>query len=222
MDQILVCLHTVRPLLSLFDRLAAEILPGVKLIHILDEPLLVRARQRRHLDREDTQRVQAHRKLARQIGAAGILVTCSTISPCVEQVRKLPGIPIYKIDEEMVKTAVSIGEYIGVVATSETTLEPTRQLLMMEAERQKRQIQTELILVPDALKALLNGDGEQHDRLVDQTVIDLSERSDVVVLAQASMARVLDTIPESNRKVPLLSSPHLALEAIRSKLSHQG
>ena len=126
--QALVCLHTVRPLLRLFDQLADEILPGHKLVHILDEPLLVRARQRGHLDREDTQRVQAHRVLAEQIGAAAILVTCSTVSPCVEEVRKHPGIPIYKIDEEMIKTAVSIGKPIGVVATSDTTLEPTRQL----------------------------------------------------------------------------------------------
>jgi hypothetical protein len=42
---------------------------------------------------------------------------------------------------------------------------------------------------------------------------------DVIVLAQASMARVLDVIPESERGVPILSSPHLALEQVEPYLT---
>ncbi len=218
MEKVLVCLHTVRPLLGLFDQLVADILPGIKLHHILDEPLLTRVRQRGRLDGEDTQRVQAHRELAEQVGASAILVTCSSVSPCVEDVRKIPGIPIYKIDEAMIQQAVAIGGRIGVVATAETTLEPTRQLLVLEAGRQNKPVEVELALVSEALQLLLNGESEKHDRLVRQSVLDISQRTDVVVLAQASMARVLEVIPENERRVPVLSSPHLALEAIRSRL----
>jgi len=218
MEKVLVCLHTVRPLLGLFDQLVADILPGIKLHHILDEPLLTRVRQRGRLDGEDTQRVQAHRELAEQVGASAILVTCSSVSPCVEDVRKIPGILIYKIDEAMIQQAVAIGGRIGVVATAETTLEPTRQLLVLEAGRQNKPVEVELALVSEALQLLLNGESEKHDRLVRQSVLDISQRTDVVVLAQASMARVLEVIPENERRVPVLSSPHLALEAIRSRL----
>ena len=218
MEKVLVCLHTVRPLLGLFDQLVADILPGVKLLHILDEPLLGRVRQRGRLDGEDSQRVQAHRELAEQVGASAILVTCSSVSPCVEDVRKTPGIPIYKIDEVMIQQAVAIGGRIGVVATAETTLEPTRQLLVLEAGRQNKRVEIELALVSEALQLLLSGESEKHDRLVRQSVLDISQRTDVVVLAQASMARVLEVIPENERRVPVLSSPHLALEAIRSRL----
>lgn len=218
MEKVLVCLHTVRPLLGLFDQLVADILPGVKLLHILDEPLLGRVRQRGRLDGEDTRRVQAHRELAEQVGASAILVTCSSVSPCVEDVRKTPGIPIYKIDEVMIQQAVAIGGRIGVVATAETTLEPTRELLVLEADRQNKRVEIELALVSEALQLLLNGESEKHDRLVRQSVLDVSQRTDVVILAQASMARVLDVIPATERRVPVLSSPHLALEAIRSQL----
>jgi len=218
MEKVLVCLHTVRPLLGLFDQLVADILPGVKLLHILDEPLLGRVRQRGRLDGEDTRRVQAHRELAEQVGASAILVTCSSVSPCVEDVRKTPGIPIYKIDEVMIQQAVAIGGRIGVVATAETTLEPTRELLVLEADRQNKRVEIELALVSEALQLLLNGESEKHDRLVRQSVLDVSQCTDVVILAQASMARVLDVIPATERRVPVLSSPHLALEAIRSQL----
>ena len=39
-------------------------------------------------------------------------------------------------------------------------------------------------------------------------------RNDVIILAQASMARVADTIPPEEQKVPILSSPRLAIEAL--------
>jgi hypothetical protein len=73
-------------------------------------------------------------------------------------------------------------------------------------------------LVEGALPALLSGDGDTHDRLVRAAVDELSKSSDVVVLAQASMARVLTAIPAAERRVPLLSSPYLALAQVRTLL----
>ena len=64
MSKLLVLIHTVPPLLSVFDRLGAELLPGVKRMHVLDEPLLERIRQRGHLAPEDSGRVQAHAAVA--------------------------------------------------------------------------------------------------------------------------------------------------------------
>jgi hypothetical protein len=44
-------------------------------------------------------------------------------------------------------------------------------------------------------------------------------RNDVVLLAQASMARVAETIPAKDQIVPVLSSPRLALERLRDILA---
>jgi hypothetical protein len=41
---------------------------------------------------------------------------------------------------------------------------------------------------------------------------ELQSDVDVVLLAQASMARVVDSIPESERRVPVLTSPRLGVE----------
>jgi Asp/Glu/hydantoin racemase len=147
-----------------------------------------------------------------------VLVTCSTISPCVDDVRPHARIPVLKIDEAMIAEAVASGERLGVVATSATTLEPTRQLLQAEADRSGKRTQVELVLVDGALPALLNGDGATHDRMVKQAVLELARRVDVVLLAQASTARVLDVISEAERPVPILSSPHLALHRVRELL----
>ena len=218
----LVLLHTLPPLIDLFSRLASEILPDVKPVHILDEPLLERINWRGGLAVADAERVQQHRLMAGDIEADVMLVTCSTISPCVDQVRAWKGIPIIKIDEAMIKEAVRSGRHIGVLATANSTLEPTRQLLLAQSQLTGQSITLDLRLVDGALTALLSGDNENHDRLVRAAIIELSKHSDVVMLAQASMARVLSAIPVAEQRVPLLSSPHLALDQVRRLISPEG
>jgi len=214
----LVMVHTLSPLLEVFKKLGEELLPGVQLMHIVDEPLLEQVRQRGHLASEDTARLGTHVAVAEATGADMVLVTCSTVSPCVDDVRPQAGIPVIKIDEAMIAKAVGSGTRIGVVATNVTTLEPTRQLLQAQAQAGGKEIEVELVLVENALPALLSGDGVTHDRLVSGAVFELAGRVDVIVLAQASMARVLYVIPEAERRVPILSSPHLALEQVRELL----
>ena len=218
-DKLLVFIHTVPPLVDVFKKLAAEILPGVRLMHILDEPVLEIKRQGAHTNQEVSARLAMHAAAAERVGAAAALVTCSSISPNVDDVRPAAHIPVVKIDEVMIARAVETGVRIGVVATAATTLEPTRQLLEAQAARVGRRVEIESVFVDGALSRLLTGDGAAHDRLVKEATLDLAGRVDVVVLAQASMARVLDVIPEAERQVPILSSPHLALERVKRILS---
>lgn len=214
MADLLVLVHTVPPLIEVFNRLAAELLPGVRVLHVLDEPLLEQVRQRGHLAEEDARRLGTHVREAAQIGAAAVLVTCSTVSPCVDAVREGAEVPVLRIDEVMIYDTVAHGRRIGVIATNRTTLEPTRQLLLAEAARTGRQIDVELVMVEGALPALLNGDSAAHDQLVRRAVLDLAPRTDVVVLAQASIARVLSVLTQDGLGVQVLSSPHLALSQV--------
>jgi Asp/Glu/hydantoin racemase len=218
MAELLVLIHTVPPLVDVFNRLGAELLPGVRLLHVLDEPLLEQVRRRGALASEDAVRLASHAGAAAALDAGAVLVTCSTVSPCVDEVRSRAKIPVVTIDEAMIAEAVRLGTRVGVVATNVTTLEPTRRLLEQEAIRVDRLLIVETVLVEGALPALLQGDGATHDRLVRAAVLDLARRMDVVVLAQASMARVLAVLPEAERAAPVLSSPHLALAQVRELL----
>jgi len=210
-------IHTVKLLIELFDHLSADLLPGVTIQHILDEPLLERVRQRGALAEEDADRIKAHACEAEAIGASAVLVTCSTMSCCVDAVRPQVHIPVFKIDEAMTAEAVKIASRIGVVATNVTTLQPTRQLLVTQAAGKPLEI--EMLLVEHALEALLRGDGATHDHLVKEAVQVLSANVDTIVLAQASMARVLAVIPASERAIPILASPQLALAQVKEYLT---
>jgi len=216
MNRLLVLIHTVTPLIAVFDRLAMELLPGVAVKHILDEPLLELVRRRGGLDGSDAARLQTHIAGAEAIGAAVVLVTCSTISPLVDRVRQVTQLPVFKVDEAMLEAAVQLGPRIGVLATNPSTIEPTCHLLRERASAAGNVIDPVTQLVPGALDALLGGDGATHDRLLSGAIQQMSSRVDVVVLAQASMARVLESLPASARSKPVLSSPHLALERLQA------
>jgi Asp/Glu/hydantoin racemase len=222
MPDIVVFIHTISPLIGVFDQLAAELLPGVLVKHILDEPLMEGIRQRGVSTSSDSARLWDHIKMAESIRARAVLVTCSTLSPLLDNLRPLTALPLVKIDEAMIAAAVQAGDRLGVLATNPTALASTQMLLEAQARKSGREIACELRLVDGAFSALLNGKTEEHDRLVRQAVLELGSGVDVVVLAQASMARVIAEIPEDERRTPIFSSPHLALKQVRELLVDLG
>ncbi len=222
MCKTLVLVHTVPPLIGVFTRLAQEILPGVRLLHVLDEPLLERVRLRGGADGDDVVRLAGHVDEAAAVGADAVLVTCSTVSPLVDRMRARAPLPVFKIDEALVAEAVRLGTRIGVVATNRTTLEPTRALLEAHAAAEAKAMQIELVFIEGALPALLAGDGARHDALVCTAVQELAARVDVLVLAQASTARVLEALPADGPRVPVLASPQMALRQVAALLVCDG
>jgi len=65
---------------------------------------------------------------------------------------------------------------------------------------------------------LMGGDAAKHDAMVAAALQELAGRVDVIVLAQASMARVVEGLAESGRRVPILASPPLAVEYLATVL----
>ncbi len=214
-----VLVHTVPQLIGVFDELCAKLLPSFRTMHVLDEPLLERVRQRGELTLEDAKQLQKNAEIAEDIGARAMLVTCSTISPCVDPIRTSVKIPIIKIDEAMITKAVEEGTQIGVIATNPTTLNPTREMLQAEATKANRKIETQLVFVEHAFEALMRQDVQTHDCLVKNAVLELGTQVDRIVLAQASTARVLNIFPEEERLVPILTSPLLALGQVQQILN---
>lgn len=208
-------LHTVSPLIEVFNVLCARLLHGVKVLHILDEPLLKMIQEERGTERDSVARLEEHVSVAGKLDARVVLVTCSTVSPLLDKIRKPATIEVMKIDDAMIESAVERGNSICVVATASSTLGPTKQALCRQADNVGKKIEVNTLLVERALELLLGGDGDAHDRLVGEAVMRMSRDVEVVVLAQASMARVLDVIPEEERTAPVLSSPHLALERVK-------
>ncbi|HYP05723.1 MAG TPA: aspartate/glutamate racemase family protein [Bryobacteraceae bacterium] len=203
------CIHTVIPLIELFRTLAARSAPQLHVMHILDEAVFARIRHRGRLDREDSERLRSHVQAALDAGAGAVLVTCSTLSPCVEDLPVDVRPRVLKIDDVLMREAVARGERTLIAATNFATLEPSRQTLLQAGAQED----PETVLIPDAFAAFQAGDLAEHDRLLLRGLLDLQQRPGTIVLAQASMARVTHQLPEDLRR-RVLSSPELALKAL--------
>ena len=144
-------------------------------------------------------------------GAEQVVCTCSTIGATAESVGRRLGIPVARVDRAMAERAVGLGERIVVLAASESTLAPTRELLVAVAAARGVDVEIELRLVDGAWERFEGGDPDGYHRLVAEAVDRVADGADVVVLAQASMAPAAARV---RARVPVLTSPRPAVEAI--------
>ena len=219
MSPTLAMIHTIAKLAPIFESLCDELMPGVDRFNISDEGILYMVMAAEGLTPAIYRRVSDDVVCAEEAGADVILVTCSSISPCVDVAQKMVSVPVLKIDEPMVDKAISIGTRIGVAATAPTTLKPTSELIAARSRVAGKETQIEVVLCEGAHPAMLSGDMARHDQIVVEYLHQLMETNDVVVLAQGSMARVAEQIPESDRRIPILSSPRLGMERVRDVIN---
>ena len=165
-----------------------------------------------------SRRVAGYLASAEAGGADYILVTCSSIGPAVEAAAPKMHVPVLRVDQPMADQAVRTGRRIGVIATLPTTLEPTADLIRRRAAAAGREVDVTSRLCAGAFEALMSGDSAKHDAMVAAALLELAEHVDVIVLAQASMARVVEGIAPTDRRVPILASPPLAIEYLAGVL----
>lgn len=209
-------IHTSHVLIPVFSQLAKTMFPGVDVFHMTDESLIRNTIQEERLTKTTIRRLVNMVESAHEAGADAVMVTCSSIGPAVEAARQVLDFPIFRIDEAMAERAVSMGRRIGVAATLRTTLDPTLALLVTTAERAGKQVELVPRIAEGAFAAVMGGDTERHDRMVSEMLSDLKSEVDVVVLAQASMARVVPTLSAGG--APILTSPELAVRQARETL----
>jgi Asp/Glu/hydantoin racemase len=211
-------IHTSATLVPVFQQLCNQYLPNVKVFNIVDDSLIKNTIACGELTPATARRVVNYVGSAQEAGADFILVTCSSIGPAVEASAELTGVPVLRVDQPMADKAVQTGKRIGVVATLSTTLEPTSDLVKRRAATAGKEIELQSVLCEGAFEALMSGDAATHDEKVGKALKELSAKVDVIVLAQASMARVADNMPESEKKVPILASPGIAIQHIAAVL----
>jgi len=210
--------HSVASLVPVFNELVSEIMPETEIIHLVDEGLLKDVIASGEYGPGMGRRLGVLASFAEESGAAAVMLTCSTLGVLVDEAKAMIGVPLLKVDEAMADEAAKLGARIGVIATLYTTLKPTSALVEERAAMAKKAVEVETVLCEGAFAALGRGDTATHDRIVLENLRGLMDRSDVVVLAQASMARVADRIPTEERKVPVLSSPRMGVQRLKDVL----
>lgn len=211
----LTFIHTSGVMIPVFSELCRELLPDSEMIHMVDESLLKDIIKYGCLTKPTARRVVNHILSAADAGTNAILVTCSSIGKATEIGRELVEPLVVRVDEPMATKAIRCGKRIGVIATLPSTLHPTVELIRKNGTAD---LEVTSKLCEGAFEAVISGDAPTHDKIVSAGILELAAQVDVIVLAQASMARVVSTLPADKVTVPVLSSPRLAIEHLKREL----
>lgn len=208
-------LHTGAVVIPPVMELAGKLLPDATTINYLDDRIVADlgdAERAASVPDRVADLVQA----AQSAGADVVMLTCSSISGLAATAAERVGIPVLRIDEAMADQAVQSGERIAVLATLPTTCAPTVALLQERAALAgvERDITSEVI--DGAFAAVSGGDRGTHDRLVAAAIERVAPNTDVVVLAQASMASAADAVEVD---VPVLTSLEPGIQRLRDRLA---
>ncbi|MCW4462759.1 aspartate/glutamate racemase family protein [Sphingomonas sp. BT-65] len=203
--------HNSPMLAAVFNEIAARVMPDVRILHFVDESTIKNTIAAGHLQKATMRQVIRLVGSTFDAGCDVAMVTCSSIGRAVEMAAELYEQPVLRVDRAMAEQAVASAKRIGVVATLSTTLEPTADLVSRVAAEQGKQIELVAHLCEGAFEAVMAGDGATHDRIVGEALTTALADVDAIVLAQASMARVVATLPEGAVKAPVLSSPELGM-----------
>ena len=189
-------LHTVQSVANSFGRRLKEYLrEDIMVYNFWDEFLSVNPNEIGEFTAENKERLLLDLKSMAMTDADLIVVTCSTLSPHLEEARKTIQIPIVAIDDEMSAKAVKKSNNILVIASAKSAVEPVMDKLSLEGKLIGKMVKVTGVVIEEAFEALKKNNLTGHNEIVRRTVsqMDTSEY-DLIVLAQASLENCMEDI----------------------------
>lgn len=204
-------IHTTPATIASLNALVKEKIPDTEVVNILDDSILGDMRENHDVEFV-RKRWISYAETLEKLGVDAVLSACSTVGSFAEEADRVLSIPVYRIDEAMCEKAVESGRTISVFATLQSTLTPTVDLVRRKAKEAGKDVMVQTFLVEGAYSALMEGNKELHDIKIAEAVGAVIDRSDVVVLAQASMASAVRAEGDAAKKI--LTSPVLGIEKL--------
>ncbi len=189
----------------------------VEVINLLDDSMLPEINQSGKITPDVRYRLHTLMLLAQSAGADAVLCACSSIGGIFEEGRALRSIPALRIDEPMAERAVAFRK-VGVAATLQSTIGPTTELILCKAAALGREVAVDAKVIDNVGTLLAEGREARYDQIVGDELRKLAWNNDVVVLAQASMARAVAGFGEEERQ-RFLTSPVSGVAALAKRLA---
>ena len=193
---------------------------SVEMFSLEDASILAETRDAGYVTANAAARLVTMFMKAVQEGCDAILNICSSVGETADSVQDLAdyiGVPIVRIDEEMCREAVRKGTRIGVMATLETTLEPTKNTIRRMSRACGRPVEIVDCLVENAFGL----DQDAFRARMTESAEKIADQVDVIVFAQGSMAYCEQYIADKVH-ITVLSSPRFGAAALRRALEDKG
>ena len=211
-------IHSSADVVPLLTDVGRDVIADVELIHMVDEGIEHMIDAAGAVTEPVTRRVCSYAMNAHEAGAEAVMLTSPILGSAIEVVQAAVTIPVIRIDQGVVDTAVRLGKNIGVLGAEAFTLESTLSFLRDRADAAGRNISTETWRCEDALSALRNRDLDAYDFIVANAVDRLAD-NDIILLADVMMQRAVHAAGE-RVEVPVLASPRHGFEELAKKLNY--
>ncbi|MFM9937945.1 MAG: aspartate/glutamate racemase family protein [Hyphomicrobiaceae bacterium] len=216
MKKRIALVHAVQVAMGPVEQAFRQLWPEAERVNLLDDALSVDRGSAPDLTPAMYDRIARLGAYGRDVGADGVLYTCSAFGPAIEAVAKAAKWPVLKPNEAMFEAALEIGGRIGLIASFE------RSVPSMEAEFRElaaaRGNSASIVSVWDsrAMAALQAGDEVTHNALLAEAARRLPA-CNAVMLAQFSTS-VAQRSVEPVVGVPVLTSPGSAVAKLKRAL----
>jgi hypothetical protein len=197
-------MNSVPPILDAFKERE-----NVDLVSFMDEGLIYELNETNKVTPEMIERLSYLADKAVESKVDGILFTCSSFSPYVPAIAERLPVPVKSSDNSMLDLAVEKSEEIIVITTVKAAGPTTKRMLEEVAGRKRRPVKVDVYHLPEAFQELQNGNGEVHDRMIQERINRLPDAK-VIVLAQYSMARAATGITDER----VITAPAAAVQGI--------
>jgi Asp/Glu/hydantoin racemase len=162
-------------------------------------------------------RIVALAQYGERCGANAVLFTCSAFGTAIDAAKQAVKVPVLKPNEAMIEDAIAAGSNLALLTTFEPSIPSLKRELEELATDRGIQLKLKTRTIPAAITALLQGQGDIHDRLIHAAAAEMGP-CDALVLGQFSMARAATGIPAAaGRKI--LTSPHSAVARLKQILN---
>lgn len=183
--------------------------PEAETVNLLDDGLTIDRAREADLSQKMIDRFVRFGMYGKDMGASGILITCSAFGPAIDALSACAGVPVLKPNEAMFQAAIARGSRIGMLAT----FAPSVPTMTEEFDAYVREAGVEAslrtVVVADAIDLLRKGDVESHNRLVAARAPELAD-CDAIMLAHFSTSRAAAAVREKT-SVPVLTAPDAAV-----------
>ncbi|MBW7981998.1 aspartate/glutamate racemase family protein [Enterobacillus tribolii] len=205
--------HTSAATLQMMQQLIGDVMPQTEVMHLVEESMIKEVMKAGGVTPAIGARIAGYIQIAEKAGCDIFMTACSSIGGAVEQCQFMTPLRLARIDCAMVDEAIARGGRIAVLATVATTLKPTLAYVERKAQESGNALTITPMLMEEAFHSLLKGDMATHDAVVAEGLKKAFADSDVVMLAQASMARVVQQLPAP--PVPVLTSPESGIRWLK-------
>jgi len=217
----IVLLHATPVAMAQIQAAFAERWPEAETVNLLDDGLsLDRSKEPGAISERMIERFVRFGRYGHDMGADGILITCSAFGPAIDRLIESVPVPVLKPNEAMFRAAIAQGARIGMLATFGPSVGTMTDEFEEFVAETGRPASLRTVLVDDAMERLRAGDAETHNRLIAERAPDLRD-CDAIMLAHFSTSRAAEAVRKAV-DIPVLTAPHAAVDRMRAMIETGG